>query len=451
MSGPLVVLYGLGVGIAWIVERDRDAGSRLSWKGASVLVLLLSATVLLGGARVAQMNARHPVDDLPADASQIVGVRLASVQRLDQQAGESSRVALGPLRMAARLARKGDKNQTMWLARAADGAAAMVRTPGSTAVIKELARRHMAAEVNYAGGRAVVLQLPGTSRRIRVVAPDDETLWVGDDKAIAAVVAVRAGGRAGVGADPRLSELIEKLRSSGPLFAISTSAKGIAGWLTAGALADTVKRATAGVPKKGDRLNLYFQCRGPDAAKALRNRLDAWAADARNDEEQVDDGGVKALKLDMAKLAELLTKATVLAARSPAIQGDEAVASAWRDIGSQATNLQSRLERLPRPADLSAATSTLRKAVAAPAVLTTRDEGPEMWWTVEAQSKAVLDAFFAPSSAGIKGNPKLGIGDSKPGDKKGDKRAKGGGEAEKSGKKGADSEEQRPAEPRRGE
>ena len=35
MSGPLVVLYGLGTAVAWLVERDRAEGGRLPWRGAA--------------------------------------------------------------------------------------------------------------------------------------------------------------------------------------------------------------------------------------------------------------------------------------------------------------------------------------------------------------------------------------------------------------------------------
>lgn len=403
MSGPLVVLYGIGVGIAWVVEHDRAAGSRVSWKGASVLALLLSASVLLGGARVAHMAARHPIDDLPTSALQVVGVRLANVERLVQQAGAFGKRALGPLVFAKRLLPDADGNQTAWMTRDKDGAAAIVQGPGASDVIRRLARSQMVTEVDYAGGRSVVITIPGAKEHWRIAAPDAETLWVGVNASVGRLKAARNGSTPGVGADARMAELAQKLRAAGPLFAISANEDGIGGWLPAGALRDTVTLATAVFPPQADRLILRFSCRGPEASDGLRLRLQSWTADARDrDIGGSGDAQIDRLTDEIAALAGIINRASALAARSSGVAGDEALASAWRGVGSEAENIQTRLHGIggdgaagPKP------TTVLSKLVAAPAVVTASTEGPDLLWKIENKPVAVLDAFFAPSAAGL--------------------------------------------------
>lgn len=401
MSGPLVLLYGVGVGIAWVVERDREAGTRWSWRGATALALVLCTTVLLGGTQLVGMTDRRVVDDLPLTANQLVAVRAGSLPRLMQQAGNDGKKALGPLAVALDLGGRPLSKATLWLVRFKDGAAAAMPLKNSRAAVRKLSRKHMASEVDYAGGKSVLITLPDSDARWRVVAPDNKTLWVGHDAAVGKLAATRRGQLLGLGADAKLADVVDILRSQGPLFALSRTKDGIAGWLPAGALAGTVNVATAVVPPKGKGVSWQFECRGPEAASALRNRIDAWAADTRAGsapEPKASDTNTK-LREQIGKLAELLSKTTTAIIRTQAT--DDQTMSMLREAAAGAEEIRKAVTEPPEVAKAEFATA-LQRAISADAVVTAADDGPDLRWQLEVAAHHAIDVLFAPSSAGIR-------------------------------------------------
>ncbi|GEM_PF-101246 len=400
MSGPLVVLYGVGVGVAWIVEQDANSGSRLSWRAASVLVMLLTASALVGGVRLHDMAERRPIDDIPVDALQVVGVRMGSLGRALQLADDRGKHALGPMAAAVALGGRPDKTATLWLARFSDGAAVVMKRDGALAQVRKKGRAHMVSEVDYAGGRSFVVRLEGADALWRVAAPDDKTLWIGADAAVGRLASVRAGRKAAIGSDERLSMRMMALRATAPLFSLSADKLGVKGWLPSGALAGEVDLVTATVSPKVDKLTMTYTCRGPDSASGLRNRLSVWAADNRK-EAKPRSPEFDELRGALAALADLVHQGTSLSVRA---NSPDHLAPAWRELGAAAAELKVKFEEK----DTSAAGQSdkrppLQSMLTKTAVLTAKEDGSTVTWTIEdSQSPArLVDAILAPSEAGI--------------------------------------------------
>ncbi len=404
MSGPLVVLYGLGIGIAWLVEQDRAQDRRIPWRAVAVLVLLLVGGLAVGFSQVAGRGKRAPLADIPTDVHQLVGAHLAGMSGLRQRATDPAAArAMGPVGLLEVLDLKEGLPSTLWMARFDDGVAMVVPWEGAQAVPRRIAKEREVSVVPYAGGPSALFVMPGARGRWRVAAPDEDTLWIGHDAALAHLAAVRRGQVPAFGADPLLVDAIASLRASGPLWGASMSGKGIAAWLPGGALADTVTLAAATVDARATRLMVEYNCKGEDAARALRARLDSWTADVRRPVTTGTEGieAVRELASKLAQLTRLMERAATSGANISPQGSDDHINLV--QISQQAGQMAEQLDSLSgnKGDDKPQERPLLERLVQAPAVSTTRTDGAQVRWTIEAPSGIVLAALFAASEHGL--------------------------------------------------
>ncbi len=404
MSGPLVVLYGLGIGIAWLIERDRARDTKMPWRAMAVLALLLVGGLAAGFSQVASAGARTPLADIPIDVHQLVGAHLGGMSGLRQRStDEAATKAMGPVGLLEKLGLKEGLPSTLWMARFDDGVAMVVPWKDADAVPKRLAKEREVSVVPYSGGPSALFTLAGAKGRWRVAAPDNDTLWIGHDAALAHLAAVRRGQVPSFSDDPMLVDAIGSLRASGPLWSVSLSPDGIGAWLPGGALSNTVTLAAATVDATANRLVLEFNCKGEDAAHALRARLDSWTADVRRSVVDASGDG-KALQLlagqvgTLTRLVERVSNAT--ANTSP--QGSEDHLTLLQ-VSQKAAQMAEQLERLAhrRAGERPRRPPILERLVQAPTVLTTAVDGAQVSWTIEASAGPILTALFAASEHGL--------------------------------------------------
>lgn len=413
MTGPLVVLYGLGIGISWLVERDRSTRSGLPLRAVAVLVLLLTGVVLAGAAQILGNERRAPLQDIPADVPQLVGAHLPALPELRQRVQSlPASHALGPTALLQALELDKQLAPTLWLARFADGVAMVVQLEGATGVPRRVAKEREVSLVRYAGGPSALFALPGTEERWRVAAPDDGTLWIGHDAALAHLAAVRRGERPALGDDPQLVETVTSLRASGPIWSISLASAGIAAWLPGGALADTVTFASATIDARAARVALTLHCRGPEAARALRTRIEGWVADVRGQDKsaqvRAEGAAVARLSGQLEELARLLARATEATAAAGPQGGEDhvrllEVSAEANRLAQDMANLGRRQQAQPTeaPPPEAVSTSVLAALVARPAVSTLGVDDGTVHWSVEATPDLVVQALFAPSTKGL--------------------------------------------------
>ncbi|MSP93223.1 MAG: twin-arginine translocase subunit TatC, partial [Myxococcales bacterium] len=316
MSAPLVLLYGVGIGIAWLVEgqgRARRLSRRAIALVAAVLVLLASAGVALA------LRERDPglLADVPADIRQLVGMHTDNQQRLAQQA-ETERDAahgLAPFDLPEALGLGKLHSPLALLARFDDGFALLVQVESATGAVARIADAQQASAVQTPTGASVWFALhPG--RRLRAVAAGSHSLWLGDDAAIDRLADVRQGRQAALIADDVERDRVAELMDAHPLWAFAPHAGGAAGWLPGGALGSSVQRAAGAIGKEPEELTLRFECKGNAAAAALRDRIDAWVADARSAPGAAADPRLRSTTRRLRALSMLIARATETSARS---------------------------------------------------------------------------------------------------------------------------------------
>ncbi len=437
MSGPLVILYGLGTIVAWLVERDRSSESGLPIRGAAVLLVLLVAAGWYASETLTGVRHRQPIEDVPREVTQLVGIHRGSIPRLRQQAtGAHSKSALGVLELYDQLGAGELAGTTVWLARFPDGVALIARHDKADTIPPQVAAKRRVSQVTYAGGPSALFTFKGDRRHWRVAAPQPNVLWLGNDAALARLAQVREGSAPALVEDIRVAELLEPLRASGPLFALTLSQGGRVGWLPQGALADTVELVTASLEKGGKQLVVTYRCRGADNARSLRDRLQVWTAEVRDESGQKPVGSARMQQVSdrLAKLATSMARLADATARLLPDGSPDQVASlkASHDSMLIARELRGHVPDKPR------SKGPLANLVLPPSVVDAHADLADVRWRAETATATLIDALFAPSRAGFDVSllPARKPGAGAPGDAKGQPGA-GPSEAKGADKAGA--------------
>ncbi|MCB9738853.1 MAG: twin-arginine translocase subunit TatC [Deltaproteobacteria bacterium] len=403
MSGPLVVLYGIGIGIAWAVEADRRGGGRIPVRGAVILVVLLLGAGAVGAREQLGRRNRDPVADVPRDALQLVGMHAPAMAKLLQQAGDDdAKRALGPLAMLEMLGVEVQGPQ-FWLVRMAKGAALIVPCADADAVPTRLSRERQSSLLKQSGGPSVQLRLPGEEGLWRVTAPQPDVLWIGHEDALVELAATRSGDRAALADDVRFAEQVEELRAAGPLWSIALSSVGVAGLLPGGALADRIERASAVLDRDGHTLLLRLVARSEADARSVRDRLAVWASEVRASAEPTpktpSDDRIELLTRRLAAIAGLVGRVGETAARALPDGSSEQIT--LLAASHDAARLGRELRSVQPPEAPVARKDALAALVSPPAVFETSLRTATLSWKIEAPTTTLLEGIFAPTRVGL--------------------------------------------------
>lgn len=404
MSVPLVVLYGLGIAIAFFVQRR--PGQPLSRARMALVALVLVGLAAAGVSLAARRSDGEIIDDLPADAAQLVGVHLQRLATL-QQAAERDPAAvkfLSPLAQLRVLGLDKPRDPQVLLLRGSGGAAMVLGIDGAEAHVRRLAGQFKASVVDASAGPTTWMPALSGRGRWRVVAAGKGILWVGDDVAVEGLSEVRQRRRPRLIDDPALVEQFDAIRGAGPLWALTVGSKdgGLARWLPAGALERNARAATAFIVADKNDLELRFACRGPDAAQALRDRLDAWVADSRRRvQPQHGDAERERAAQHLSELAVLVARSAEASARLLPIGTNDY--QTLMASSHQAMRLARELAppETAAPAAAQVADLALVQAVAAPSIVQAEVRGSTVVWKVQADLTRLLAMVAAPSEAGI--------------------------------------------------
>jgi hypothetical protein len=241
--------------------------------------------------------------------------------------------------------------------------------------------------------------------RWRVVAAGKGILWVGDDVAVESLSEARQRRRPRLVDDPALVEQFDAIRGAGPVWALAANSKegGLARWLPAGALQMNVRAATAFLVADKNDLEMRFACKGPDAAQALRDRLDAWVADSRRrTQPQFGDEQQRRSAQHLSELAVLVARSAEASARLLPIGTNDY--QTLMASSHQAMRLSRELAPADAPATtapLEAADQALAQAVASPSIVQAEVRGSTVVWKVQAELAKLIAMAAAPSDAGI--------------------------------------------------
>ncbi|MBM4344686.1 MAG: twin-arginine translocase subunit TatC [Deltaproteobacteria bacterium] len=403
MSLPLVVLYGVGIGVAWLAQRDPDrkmSRGAIAWVSAGLVALAAA------GVAVAARPADAGVwDDLPADARQLVGVHKDQLARLLQQAERELHThgRLAPLSQLRALEIEPKGEPFVVLVRGDAAAALVLAVDDPEAVVRRLSKRMQVSAVQAPSGLSAAFGLPGSIVRWRAVAAGKRVLWLGDDTGVAMLNNARTGRAKKLLELPGMAETIGQLRGSGPVWSLAAASDGVAGWLPAGALKGQVAFATAQLGADKEELSLRYECRGPDAAAALRDRLDAWVSDERR--RLAGPAWTVRERQAASHLAEL---AVLVARTAEAAARVLPVGSTDHQSLMSASHEAMRLSRDASPTDDEAAharqlalrvDSEIGAAILPPATASAQTRGSATLWTVQAPQPRLLGLLLAPSDA----------------------------------------------------
>lgn len=403
MSLPLVLLYGVGIGIAWLVERNPE--QKLSRVKLGLVAVVLVALAVGGVSLAARRGDGQAVDDLPADAAQIVGLHVQRLSSYQQAAERDSAAAklLGPLLQLRKLGLEKPRDPMVMLVRMKAGVAAVLTVDGADGHLQRLSKQYQASIVQTPSGPATWLPSPNGRGRWRVVAAGKALLWVGDDVAVEALAEARQKRRPRLVDNPALVEQFDAIRGAGPVWALATGGpeSGLGRWLPAGAMQANTQAATAFLGADKPDLEVRFACRGPDAATALRDRLDAWVADSRRRATPIaaDDSQYRAAQ-QLSELAVLVARSAEASARLlPIGTNDYQTLMASSHQAMRISRELAPAEKPVAPADTT--DQALIQAVASPGQAEAEVRGSTVVWKVKAELPRLLAMLAAPSDAGI--------------------------------------------------
>lgn len=439
MSGPLVLLYGLGAGIAWLVELDRKSQGA-SWRAVLVLVALASVASYWGVSRLDHERAADPAVAVPADVDALTLIQPAALPARLQQAGDQGPAwrGLSALPLLSRLAQYAPADTTpakgglTWLVRHRGGVALMVSVGDAEGFVRAVATRMAVSASSFGGHLSALFAGPDEQTRWRAVAITPTMLWFGTDKALEALVATAEGGNDALVADEAHRELVGAARLGSATWALARGERGKQAWLPDGALADIVETIVADLSPDGRTLTLRYTCRGPDAAGRLRDALDTWGSRLRKEaraaahDAKTRDARDKPLRRRLKTMALLLARLSATAARTlPQGSRDR---QAYVALSAEASTLARDVDDLvgEQPAEGAAdgvGASPFAEALLPPARYAFAVDDAITTLTIEGEPPVLLGAVFALPSPGVSDRalrawmkPKADDGDADSGD-----------------------------------
>lgn len=408
MSAPLVLLYGVGVGLAWLTQRT--PGERLQRRTAVLLAATLTVLAAGGVALSLRQVERSGLDALPAAARSITAVHAQQLPTLTSFASGKEQVAhaaaaartLAPLR-ALQTLRPALHEPMVYVVDTDAGAVVVAEVDDAEKVVQLAAKSARVSATESPAGLTAVMAADATAapRRLRLVAAGKRLLWLGDDAATAALSRVVADRSLAAGQDEALAGAMDALRGEGAVWALAPSASGLTAWLPGGALRDSVRFASALLNGDGKSLRLRFVCKGPEAAQALRERLESWAADHRA--QPALPAGTQALSEQVAGLAAAVAAVAEAQARQlpPGSPEAQRLRDTAREVLQTRRQLQEQLRLGPSASAGSAAApdALLTAVVQASTAMRFEVRLAEVDWTLEAPQGALLALLGAPGAA----------------------------------------------------
>jgi hypothetical protein len=313
--------------------------------------------------------------------------------------GPNASRALGMTALRAYLRISKPTDSTVWIARFEDGTALVLKVAAANAVPAQVAKQLHVSLTPYAGGSSALFAIEEESKRWRLAAPDGNTVWLGHDSALAHLAATRRGEREAIADDQLLTDAVTQLRASAPVWSFTKNTSGFSKWLPGGALSDMVTQAQSVISKRGDAITFRLSCLGADAAKAVRNRIDAWSADIRAASTTEETPREDRLVNRIEKVALLLSRLGEATALNAPLESRNR--RSLTEIGEEARRLADEISARKADKDNRAQTTAIASLVQSPAISTVRSNGSEVVWKVETSSERIFEALFLPSEHGI--------------------------------------------------
>ena len=381
MSAPLVVLYGVGVGLAWITENRGKPGA--ARRALVPMALVLTIVALAGTAFVVRQRETPPMAQVPADIDALIGLHLTTADTLLSAADAPTTERLAPIALARKLQWKPSDGQWLLL-RHGEATGLTLQTDNAPGKLAALAEARHVTLAKTAAMQSVVFA--DESGRWTAVALGKRTLWLGRAEVVDELRAVQSGRKPALVHDAVMAERLQALAGSGPLWAIAPTPTGVAAWLPGGALAEHVKLAMATWNDK--ELTLRLECKGQDAASSLHDRLETWLADVRH----VTAGLDPALQRKVTRLAGLLAQAAQIQARAAAVNTVEL--REWNNLAREANQLSqdTALPRTPTATEVD----TLRQVLSPPTTSQIDVQAAVVTWRMELDKSRLAQFLTAP-------------------------------------------------------
>lgn len=391
MSAPLVVLYGVGVAVAWLVDNRGKPGAS---KRALVPIAFVLSLLLAGGLAFAFRQREQPaINYVPADVQELVGLRLQAAEQMQSVAGTQTSRLLAPIRLAR--AQGWQPADGQWLLMREGAESALLMEANDAQKKLDALGTKLRATVSQSGpGRTLSFADAGV--RWQVMALGKRTLWIGREAVIARLMAVKTGKTPALTADATMAERLMALQGAGPVWALTANPLGTAHWLPGGALAKHVK---LGVAVWNDKeLTLKLECKGPEAASALRDRLETWLADIRQHDTTRDSAQARRV----GRLAGMLAQAWQIQARNGGPTNRDA--PEWANLAREANGLAQEVSLSLGP---TTTTDPLVLVVQPPTTSRVELEGGVVVWHLQVDVARMLGVILAVPTTPLPGEAAL--------------------------------------------
>jgi Tat protein translocase TatC len=381
MSAPLVILYGVGVGVAWLVDNrgKPGAGKRALVPIAFVLSLIVIAALVV----VFRQREQPAINYVPSDVQELVGLRLQAAEQMQSVADPQTSRLLAPIRLARAQGWQPADGQWLLVREGAESALLLDAQDAQKKLDALGTKLHATVSQN---GPGRMLMFADTGANWQAMAIGKRTLWLGREGVIARLMAVKTGKTPALTADAAMAERLLALQGSGPVWALTAGEQGTAHWLPGGALAKHVK---LGVALWNDKeLTVKLECKGPEAAGSLRDRLETWLADIRQHDTQHDSAQARR----MGRLAGMLAQAWQIQARNggPAHPDTQQ----WSNLAREANGLAQEVNLSLGP---TTTTDPLVLVVQPPTTSRVELEGAVVVWHLQVDVAKMLGVILAGS------------------------------------------------------